>query len=87
MRMGWEVVEVPRKNLHGWDPSHIRHSSEEKIGNQKHYQELCKWCGENFKPGTWAATIHAFSGADKPGIKRFAFKTPSHATLFRMKWL
>lgn len=87
MRLGWEVVEVPRRNLYGYTPYSGYSYTEEKLGNQKHYRELCEWCGKNFKQGTWTATIHAFSGTDKPGIKRFAFKTPSHATLFRMKWL
>lgn len=85
MRKGWEVVEVPRANLYGWDPSNM--NTEEKIGNQNHYREMCKWCSERFQQGTWVATIHAFSGTDRPGVKRFAFKTAKHATLFRMQWL
>ena len=82
MRQGWTVVKVPRKNLHG-----LGTATTEKIGNQKHYREICDWCGKNFGDGTWVATIHAFNGEDKPGTKRFAFKHPKHATLFTIKWL
>lgn len=82
VRQGWTVVEVPRQNLYDYN----QHTQEE-FGNRKHYQEICEWCAKNFSAGTWVATIHAFSGTDKPGTKRFAFKHPKHATLFTIKWL
>lgn len=82
VRQGWTVVEVPRQNLYEYDQY-----SQEDFGNRKHYQDICRWCAENFKDGSWVATIHAFSGTDRPGVKRFAFKHPKHATLFTIKWL
>lgn len=87
MKKGWTVVEVNRKNLYGWNPSSTTQSLDEKIGNQRHYLEMCRWCGDTFQEGTWAATMHAFNGNDRPGLKRFAFKNPKHATLFTIKWL
>lgn len=82
VRHGWTVVEVPRQNLYDYN----QHTQED-FGNRKHYQEICKWCAKNFGDGSWVATIHAFSGTDKPGLKRFAFKSPKHAMLFTIKWL
>lgn len=79
-RNGWTVVEVPRANLYDVDKS-------EKFGNEKHYQDISNWCAKTLPQGTWVGTKHAFSGTDKPGTKRFAFKHPKYATLFTLKWL
>ena len=84
VRQGWEVVEVPRTNLYNWNID----NTEAKIGNRKHYQDICNWCAKNFKDGNWVSTIHNSDAAGKNvGIKRFAFRNAKHATLFRMQWL
>ena len=78
-RSGWAVVEIPRSNLHDWDD----HTA--IFGNDHHYHKLQLWCKERCPEGSWVS--HKY-GSNHPnsGIKRFAFKEPKFATMFRLQW-
>ncbi len=75
-RHGWTLVEVGRANLYKL------HEDDKEFGNGRHYIEMRSWCNNTFPKGSWEATL------EKPytGKKKFVFKDPKYATLFRMKW-
>lgn len=74
-RQGWEVVEVDRANLYDWSEDAV------DFGNARHYKEMHNWCAKHVPQGVWASTITV-----NDGIKKFAFKNPKYATLFRLHW-
>lgn len=78
-RSGWEVVEVSRANLY-------KVFQEEDWGDEHHYKEIRTWCNDTFPKDSWEGTFQPY-GSDTKGTKRFVFKHPKHATLFKLKWL
>lgn len=74
-RQGWEVVEVNRANLYQWD------GDGDDFGNDRHYKEMHSWCNNLLPQDAWTGTI-----IHNSGIKKFAFKNPKYATMFRLKW-
>lgn len=75
-RNGWEVVEVDRANLWQWD------SDDKGFGNERHYKDMRSWCNQRLPKDSWEGTL---GGAN--GVKKFAFRHPKHATMFRLQWL
>lgn len=74
-RQGWEVVKVDRANLYKWSEGLT------DFGDDLHYKEMHSWCAEHIPQDVWASTITV-----NDGIKKFAFKNPKYATLFRLQW-
>jgi len=75
-RNGWEVVEVDRANLYRWE------DTGNSFGNDHHYNDMRTWCNQRLPKNVWEGTLGGSSG-----VKKFAFKNPKHATMFRMQWL
>lgn len=75
-RNGWEVVEVSRANLYQWD------GDGQGFGNDRHYQEMQEWCMNRLPKESWQSTL-----LKSNGIKKFAFKAPRYATMFRLQWM
>lgn len=50
------------------------------------FVKLRNWCEQTFKQDEFASTLDSDHGTMTPGRKRFAFKKPSDATLFALKW-
>ena len=83
LRNGWHIAEIPRTNLYKWDQLPYY----EFDRNRLHYLEICQWCEQTFKPGTWESSCHSNNGTSKPGVKRFAFQQEKDKTMFILKWL
>lgn len=79
VRGGWEVVEITRANLY-------KLFQEEDWGDERHYKEIRAWCDNTFPKDVWEGTFQPFN-INSRGTKRFAFKHPKHATLFKLKWI
>jgi hypothetical protein len=75
-RKGWEVVEVSRANLYKWSEDDV------DFGDTRHYKEIRTWCNDRFPKDSWEGTITHYNG-----VKKFAFKNPKYATMFRLQWL
>lgn len=78
IRQGWHVAEIPRANLYKF--------GNEEWGNNRHYNEIQKWCRNTFSDGTWSSRLFVHSGTDKVGVKQFVFKNQRDLTMFILKW-
>ena len=74
-RQGWEVVKIDRANLYKWSESST------DFGDDLHYKDMYRWCATHVPQDVWASTIIVNNG-----VKKFAFKNPKYATLFRLQW-
>ena len=79
----WTVVAIPAIV----EDSYLQSARYyETAKNDEAYVLMRTWCEQTFDQGMFASTMNSQYGSDKPGLKRFAFKNPSDATYFRLKW-
>jgi hypothetical protein len=82
---------------HGWTPVNVdalkivnvgvytwNQSREERNENTVQYWEIVSWCKEVLGSGNYACTLQ--HGGSSDCEKKFVFKYPKHATMFRMRW-
>jgi len=79
----WTVVAIPAIEEWSYLQSALYY---ETTKNDEAYVLMRTWCEQTFDPGMFASTMNSKYGSDKPRLKRFAFKNPSDATYFRLKW-
>lgn len=82
-KQGWTPVDVDSLEIK-WDMQYWYNDQDNK-DNRVHYKEITEWCDQLIGKGNYASTLQ--NGSIKHNVKRFIFKNPKHATLFRMRWL
>ena len=83
----WTVVAIPAivEDIY-LQSVYLQSARYETAKNDEAYVLMRTWCEQTFDPGMFASTMNSQYGSDKPRLKRFAFKNPSDATYFRLKW-
>lgn len=78
----WTLIELAAYSERDWwKREHSEHDE-----NIRQFSEVRDWCIATFKADTYAFSLSSYHGTAKPGLKRFAFKNASDATMFMLKW-
>ena len=78
-KQGWTPVSVDALKI-AWDGKWW-----EDKEDKDHYRQIVEWCDELIGKENYVSVLQ--DGTSAHNVKRFVFKYPKHATLFRMRWL
>lgn len=79
-KQGWIPVDVDALKLKSNTPY-----QQNDDDNANHYKEILEWCNRFVGKGNYLGVMQY--GSERHNVKRFIFKNPKHATMFRLKWL
>lgn len=78
----WTLIELAAYQDGEW----WKRDKTEQEENIQKFEEVRDWCIATFKEDTYAFSLSSYHGNPRPGLKRFAFKNASDATMFVLKW-
>lgn len=78
-REKWALVEIEPLKDADWYSTGVEL-------NRQDFIKMRNWCEQTFHQEVFAASLNSDHGNPRRNLKKFAFKNPADATMFRLRW-